>query len=282
MRHALLFILTLCFAQACELKSDGLERLEELYPTPKPKDPNAYEPDELGVPECNGLSGTWAVRLVQPATVAPLGEPWDMMVVDLFLAQRSSNGDDMQLRFCNQDVTLRANGQPQTLGVPATPDAFKATMYNTPLNVPLPGDGSFHAGPMAWLWGLQNLNDPINDTLPDITTWEGDGRVWDQDNDEHPGVTVHVPSLNGDRYLVRRVVFTFGTGKLALTNLWLTGPLTSHIEEKAIGASNQLLTTVAPITNLDGAVYQFRCVGRTYSCASHQKDHSYVFKDAPQ
>jgi hypothetical protein len=268
-------------ASSCGWKSDGLERLEALYPTPQPVDAGTT-PVDVGTPRCSGLDGTWAVRLVQEATISPLGTPWKMTIIDLFLAQKSSAGTEMELRFCNQDVTIVASGQPSNLGKTEVPAALKAALYAAPVKVPLPGDGTFHAGDLAWLWGLEGLANPLTDPLPTKDDYLGNPHVVDQDDDMQPGVTMHVLSPPGDRFMVRRAVLSFAQGRLSLDNLWLTGVLTSRIDESALGATNNLLLTPAPITvNAAGTKYQFRCVGQTYTCASLERDHRAVFRDAP-
>ncbi|MEW6435166.1 MAG: hypothetical protein AB1730_27005 [Myxococcota bacterium] len=272
----------LALASSCGWKSDGLERLEELYPTPKLMD-GGTGPVDIGTPNCSGLDGTWAVRLVQGATISPLGAPWDMTLIDLFLARKSSAGTEMELRFCNQDVTIVASGQATNLGKTEVPAALKTALYDAPLKVPLPGDGTFEASNLAWLWGLENLADPLTDPLPTRDNYLGDPNVVDQDGDSQPGVTMRILSPPGDRYMVRRAVLSFAKGDLSLNNQWLTGALSSRIDESALGATNNLLLTPAPITvNADGTKYQLRCVGQTYTCASLERDHRAVFRDAPQ
>lgn len=281
-RNWLSLVSALVLASSCGWKADGLERLEELYPTPQPVDAGTG-PVDVGTPMCSGLDGTWAVRLVQTGTITPLVDPWKITLVDLFLAQKSSAGTEMELRFCNQDVTIIASGMSSNLGKTEVPAALKAALKDAPFKVPLPGDGTFQASDLAWLWGLDGLANPLTDPLPTKDNYMGDPHVIDQDNDTQPGVTMHILSPNGDRYMVRRAAFSFAKGNLSLNNLWLTGALTSRIDESALGATNSLLLTPAPITiNANGTVYQFRCVGQTYTCESLERDHRAVFKDAPQ
>jgi hypothetical protein len=280
-RHLFLGLSLGVVAASCGWKSDGLERLEELYPTPVPVDAGSG-PVDIGTPMCSGYGGNWAVRLVQNSTIAPLGQPWKMTLIDLFLAQKSSAGTAMELRFCNQDVSIIASGQSTNLGKTEVPAALKNALYQAPLAVPLPSDGTFHAEDLPWLWGLQNLANPLTDPLPTKDNYMGDPRVVDQDADTQPGVTMHILSPQGDRYMVRRAVFTFANGTLSLDNQWLTGALTSRIDESALGATNNLLLTPAPITVLEeGTEYEFRCVGATYTCESLARDHAEVFKNAP-
>jgi hypothetical protein len=274
---------SLALVSSCYQPSDGLERLEELYPTPQPKpvDTSCGEAN-LGEQMCLGLGGNWAVRLVQPATISPLGQPWDLKLYDLFLGKLSSDGSQMELRFCNQDVSIFADGAPLTLGQPKSPQALKDALYATPFTVPVTGS-KLSDTQQAWLWGVQNLANPLTDALPTKQDYMSSNTEFDQDNDSHPGVTVDVVSPPGQRYMVRRAKLGFGEGKLSIDNKWLTGKLSSSVEEIALGATNAQLETAAPLTLKDDQVrYEFLCVGATYTCASLISDHQCRFKSAPR
>lgn len=282
MVRALLFLVLLC---GCGWKSDGLERLEMLYPTKPAVVPDSGEPQQidLGTPRCTGLDGRWAVRLTQRGTIDPLGTnmPWGMTVTDLFLADSTAQG--IALRFCDQQVAITNSGGASDLGRSKVPAALQQVLNATPVNVPLPGDGTFRAQDVVWTWGLKGLTDPLNEVLPAKDTYVGDARVWDQDDDGRPGTTLQILSPPGDRAMVRRAIWTFGAGKLTFDNQWLTGTLTAAITESGLQSSNSLLLTVAPITpKADGTVYQLRCVGPSYSCASLSAEHGQVFKNAPK
>ena len=267
----------------CGWKSDGLERLEALYPTKAPVVPDAgtMGPLDLGTPKCSGFDGTWAVRLVQNATIAPLGEPWKLAVTDLFLAE--SVGQTFSLRFCDQQTAITTSGGASDLGRSRVPDALRAALARTPVTLTLPGDGTFRAENLVWLWGLESLPSPLTAALPDKDNHLGDPRVKDQDGDGKPGVTLEIIVPAGARYMVRRAIWTFAPGKLTFDNQWITGPLTSAITESGLDATNPLLLTPAPLTpKPEGTVYQLRCVGQTVTCASLAAEHGPLFKDAPR
>lgn len=273
----------LCAALAgCGYRSDGLARLEELYPTPAPPTEDAgTEPLDLGTPQCAGLTGRWAVRLLQNGTISPLGESWRMVLEDLFLADTTEAG--AHLSFCDQASSITTSAGQTDLGRALVPEALKAAVGAHPVDVALPGDGTFAAQDVVWLWGLSGLAHPLTDPLPTKDNYQGDARVVDEDGDGHPGVTMTIVSPAGDRYLVRRSVWTFGRGKLTLDNAWLTGPLASVVSESPLGATNDLLLTAAPITpRTDGSAYQLRCVGTTYTCAALSRDRVRLFRDAPK
>lgn len=266
----------------CGWKSDGLERLEELYPTRVPAVVDAGSgPIEIGAPKCSGFDGRWAVRLVQQGSIAPLGEPWGMGVTDLFLAD--SSGQSFSLQFCDQQVVITTSGGATDLGRSKVPAALQAALARNPVTLALPGDGTFSANGLVWLWGLRGLANPLTELLPNKDDYLGDTRVWDQDEDGKPGVTLGILAPAGDRYMVRRAVWSFAPGKLTFDNQWIAGALTAAITEGGLDATNALLLTPAPITpKAAGSVYQLRCVGATYTCAALSVDHPQLFKDAPR
>ncbi len=266
----------------CGWKSDGLARLEQEYPTPTaPPDSGTAGPIDIGTPQCQGFDGTWAVRLVESGTISPLGEPWKIVLDDLFLA--SVGGGQMDLQFCDQISTITTSSGTSDLGRAKVPDALKSALGQSPVTIGLPLDGTFHAENVVWLWGLHGLNDPLHDPLPTKDNYLGNPQLWDQDGDGNPGVTMTIIVPAGDRYMTRRAIWSFATGKLTLDNQWLTGALSAQIDESPLGATNDLLLTVAPITiTASNTVYQLRCVGDTYSCASLSQDQAVLVKDAPK
>ena len=269
-------------ASGCGWKSDGLARLEELYPTPVPvtTDAGPVESIDLGSPKCSGFEGNWAVRLFQPGTITPLGETWKIQVNDLFLAD--SDGQTFSLRFCDQQSSITTPSGATDLGRTKVSEALKSSIARVPILISVPSSGTFAASNLVWLWGLRNLTQPLTEVLPTKDNYMGDPRLWDQDDDGKPGVTLPVIAPMGDRYMVRRAVFNFAPGKLTFDNLWITGSLGSTITENGLGATNMLLLTPAPITSkADTTRYEIRCVGATYTCASLSKDANLLFKDAP-
>ncbi len=278
-KAALLF--TLLGAVGCGWKSDGLERLEAQYPTRILVVPDAgnHPTIDIGTPQCSGFDGTWAVRLVQKGTIAPLGEAWGIGVTDLFLAD--SKAQSLSLRFCDQQVEITTSGGATDLGRSKVPEALQLALARTPVTLALPGDGTFRADGLVWLWGIRSAS--ATDALPNKDNHTSDARMWDQDNDGKPGVTLKILAPTGDRYMVRRAVWSFAPGNLTFDNQWITGSLTSAITESGLDATNALLLTPAPITAKPaGTGYQLRCVGSTYTCASLAVDYPRLFKDAPR
>lgn len=277
------FALTLT---GCGWKSDGLARLDQLGPPPSPAAPSdtgSHGPIDLGAPACRGLAGNWAVMLVEPGTISPVGEPWKLTVTNLFLARTEVGAASTQLTFCDQVTRIVTSGGQTDLGRSKVPEALRAALAKAPLVLPLPGDGTFAATDQVWLWGLTGLAHALTDPLPTQADFAADARVWDQDGDGNPGVTLNILAPAGDRYMVRRARWSFAPARLTLDNAWLTGALTASIEESALGASTPVLLTPAPITpRADGALYAFRCVGATYTCPALAQDYAGLFQDAPR
>ncbi len=285
-------ILACAFAAGCGWRSNGLDRLNELHPPAQgaaapanssacqlPDDPSATPTQTVGGGCLGLLQGSWAVRLVQFGSISPLGEPWNLTTTDLFLAALSSDKSSLQLTFCGEENSLTdTSGNPIALAQTTIPPALAGALAASPVSIPLPGDGTLHAGPLAWLWGVQGLSNPTTDPLP---TAAGDPHVWDQDGDGNPGVTVDVTNPNGQLYLVKRALWTFGSGTVNQT--WLAGPLTFGIEQNALGASNPQLTTVAPITPRGDctSLYQMGCVDPTFTCQRLLDGYTTLFLGAP-
>ncbi|MGI5861944.1 MAG: hypothetical protein ACOX6T_07775 [Myxococcales bacterium] len=283
----------------CGWQSDGAARLEELYPTPPPPPPPATcadrekqdgEPSgrdiDVGAASCMGLlQGRWAARLVQRGTIAPLGEDWDFNLTDLFIAELSEDKSALELRFCEQVTSIITGSGAIELGETRVPAKLKEVLNDKPVRLPLV-DGSLKAEKIVWLWGLGALADPLNDPLPTKPKNPGDpldARVRDEDGDGKPGVTMDIVSPEGERYMVRRAIWTLGESRLSDDHLWIQGDLEFTIDQEALGASNPLLEAVAPITAGDDCnKYEMRCIGPTYGCEELAADYLDLFAKAPK
>jgi len=119
---------------------------------------------------------------------------------------------------------------------PAIPQSVTPTA--TPLTV-WEEDGVIHwSRPLFVIPIGIRLEDPINDALP---TDPNDGRIWDQDGDGEPGVTVKVSGFaEGDIYVIQKQISSeHGTidadGNLA-------GFVVDNSEQVVIGSTNPLLS----------------------------------------
>jgi len=273
---ALTMVFALMLNASCGWRSDGIERLDQVHPLPDAGDAGVEIPDvQLGDVGGSGLPGHWAVLLYQPGKVHPAGlDPWGITINDLFVADIDPAGTSAALTFCNQVVESES-----TMGLSTIPQKLIDALAASPLVIAFPSDGTFGASDVAWLWGVQGLSEPVSDALPED---KADSHLLDEDGDGNPGVTVQVKSPDGERYMVRRSVWDFKKAGPTADNQWITGELEFTVEEHALGATNPLLETVAPIEpSAHGPKYVLRRVNSEYACASLVEEWRGVFEGAP-
>lgn len=262
MIRLLTIILLLCaiaVAASCGWKADGVARLDEIAPLADAGDAGSALPDaSFGDAGGTGLPGHWAVHFTEPGNVAPQGlEPWAITINDYFIAEIDEAATSARLTFCDQIVLSES-----TMGLSTTPELLKTALAAEAVVIPLPGNGTFSSADVAWTWGVKNLADPVHGPLVD--------HAYDQDGDGNPGVTVDVKNPDGQRYMVRRSVWQFEEGTLAADSKYLKGRLAFTVEESALGATSDLLLTVAPITPITrGSIYEFNRVEASYTCKDY-------------
>ena len=110
-----------------------------------------------------------------------------------------------------------------------------------------------------------NLKDPLNDLLP---TDPNDERIYDQDLDGHPGVTVFVNGLvSGQIHLIQRTITDLSGSQNGRT---IEGQVRWRIDESILGTDQPLLSMGAPITpnpNPDLSRFQLIKVSDELTCA---------------
>jgi hypothetical protein len=108
------------------------------------------------------------------------------------------------------------------------------------------------------------LNDPLLDELP---TDINDGRIFDQDDDGLPGVTVFVSGLiSGQINLIQRTI-TQLSGQFDEDKI--TGLIRWTIDEQILGSDQELLAMGAPITpNIDAtrSVFELIRIPSNFDC----------------
>lgn len=300
MRRIGWFVAVLTLMCGCDWTADGLARLEQKYPTDVANTVNsdaavtdvtvadsdnmpdvfgeaigdASEPEAISAP----LEGLWAVRLVSQGTIAPIGTPWALTTTDLFLGEVSADESTLTLTFCGQTNVVDQGSGPSDFGKAEVPTALEQALRAAPIVIALPGDQTFGTPSVVWLWGLKDMADPALDPIPESGS---DARVFDQDQDGQVGVTMHVAMPEGDRYMVRRVVWQFAAGAFQGDANRFGGRLAFTADEKAYGASNTLLTTVANITPTpDASAYLMRRLDAAISCDALKADQTNLF-DVP-
>lgn len=185
------------------------------------------------------LAGRWVMVQVMPAlTSLPLVGDVTLTTISAAFVEIEQSGTSLQLRdtACFTDVEI-------TPGVASSrvPAAFIASLC------PAPRCASLEWRDDAW-WLVQppvvdvrgaTIEDPSCTALP---TEAGDPRVWDQDGDGHPGLTVEVTAVGlvaGETYVVQRLEFAL-LGRIANDDA-VSGSMSWMSEQNVVGASNPLL-----------------------------------------
>lgn len=119
------------------------------------------------------------------------------------------------------------------------PEAFLKSLETYPRVIELRpdlGTNRFISPLAVEVYGV-HLADPVNDALP---TEAGDSRVYDQDGDGKPGVTIRVTGLvDGEIWLIQRSRSTL-QGAFESPDRW-SGLIDSEVEQVYLGADNPIL-----------------------------------------
>jgi len=262
---------------SCNWHSDGEARLKELFPEKEVVVEEFDIPDvQLAEVDEEGLAGRWIMEMRLPGSMNILGMDAALLLTNLFVVDIDPDGGEAALTFCHQVALLDAGG----LGESEMPDSTAAWIGKTSVLLPLDGQAGIAGAKTAWTWGIQNMDDPLKDTIPIEAQ---DDRVWDQDDDGNPGVTLHVVQPEGDRYMVRRAVWDMSAAPLSPDGNWMEGSLTFTVDEGAIGYDGpSSLATIIPIDpSPDGGIYRLRLVGPAgstdYDCAQLKQEYLGVF-----
>ncbi len=284
----LLVVIIGLLAGCGDWKADGPQYLRDTYGSGtsclKDSANNGKGDVRVTTTPAQSIAGRWAVEVNQHGTIAPTGETWQLYLTGLYLANIPPDGSGVYFTFCDQlmHVTTPPFG-PDKKQNPMRPQShigqgLKDAMVSTWVPFSKPSLNSLPAINVLWLWGLRNMKDPWHDPLPD----KGDSRIWDQDGDGHPGVTIVVTKpLTGDRYMIRRGIWKLAKGTPDKDFLWITGTLKFQIDQKAIGASDQLLMTVAPVTPKNDNTYLMRRVPGNFTCQDLLTHKDSVFANPP-
>ncbi len=240
-----LFVLSLLSLSGC-WETDGLDLLDEMYPPDGDADLDAeLQEIDLGEVSGEGLPGRWAMKMTLHGTIKPLSTDLDLSLTNYFIADINEDGSLMRLTFCQQDSDINAEFAKSEL-LDETAEKLRETL----IDVPLEGAGDkLPANTVGWTWGVQ-MEDPINDSFP---TEKDDSRIFDQDEDGNPGVSVHIVLGDATRYMARRSVWNLSDGVLTADkdgqkDQWILGTIdTFQIDEKAVGASDPMYEATAPI-----------------------------------
>ncbi len=132
-----------------------------------------------------------------------------------------------------------------------------------------------------------DLADPANDELP---TDPEDPRIADDDNDGHPGITVHIKvsdEVQGDLYIARRERFSYDLDIADADTVdpqTLTGTVTDNSEQLIIGASNPIFITEEPWTqlpDLSKSPIILKKVDPSWDCERLAEERGALFPETP-
>jgi hypothetical protein len=219
------------------------------------------------VAEIPDLEGTWAMVQVYPQiAILPIaGEvPRSSTVAQLVEATQSGSRLTMRDSYCFTDVD-----DGTSIVETVIPDQFMDSLRPEPRTAILieqTASVRFESSPYVEVRGAV-LDDPFSDPLPvDVS----DPRVFDQDGDGNPGMTVRVTILGlveGETYVVQRVSYRLsgvmvGSDRIEGTIEWTD-------EQVVLGATNELLKadTIGKL-DPDPAAHRFVMVrvDETWTC----------------
>jgi hypothetical protein len=187
------------------------------------------------------IVGTYAMKM-QVATIQtlPLLGMQPATQVSFGLAEITRDGDTFIIAEQGCRVVPMSGGGVTTTIDDAVPRSVPPVVQS--LDVRPDGDDVVWTRPVVPVVLGAHLDDPLAEALP---TAASDPRVWDQDDDGHPGVTAHVMGIaSGDVYVAQRQKASY-SGTL-IADGQLTGLVTDASEQVVLDASNPVLKMNIP------------------------------------
>ena len=265
---------------SCGWESNGPEYLRDAYGTsscPETSNGNNGSDVTVSTRPATSIAGHWAMEVKLRGITTPIGEDWPITITSLVITEITPDGSAAYIQYCDQltDVETTSPLRPES----HLSEGLKEWSGGVVVPFAKPSLDIMPAMDVLWLWGLHNMKDPMTDPLP---TKPDDPLVWDQDEDGKPGVTINITKpIEGDRYIVRRGIWHLGQGTPDKDFLWIKGDLTSKIDMNALGATNQLLKTVAPITMDKDNSYIMRRVPANFTCRDLLSHVDTIFSNPP-
>ncbi|MDD5264997.1 MAG: hypothetical protein PHU43_09210 [Candidatus Bipolaricaulis sp.] len=187
------------------------------------------------------VSGSWVLVEVMPAVInLPIVGPVEMTTITALLVRIEQVRTELTVErtYCFQEVRTAP-----PLVTTVIPDRFVASLCPFPLTAWL------EETPQGWRFVQPlcvdvrgaRLVDPEHEALPTEAT---DPRVFDQDGDGHPGLTIHVALaglLGGDAYVVNRTCTALEGWVLEDGSIY--GAIRWSSEQNVIAARDPLLLT---------------------------------------
>jgi hypothetical protein len=222
------------------------------------------------------VSGKWAYLEVQSLLVQAPGyaEPFSNLVISLLLLDQTQAGTDVagQGSFCDRYTfcPTAPTSLPDAL-VGALPDISYQGVYGA--------DGSFGFGPVYLVLGA-TLADPTDSSS--LPTTKDDPRVFDQDNDGNPGITVVlVRPVAGKIYSVQWIRMKPQGSSIASDRI--QGLLDFATKENVLQSDPALIQQLSPTTSVDSdachSTFQMLRVAADMDCGTLKDQELTLFPD---
>ncbi len=183
------------------------------------------------------MAGTWAHVQVNGSLInMPMVGLQSNKLVSLVLVDIAQQDNELVISEHVCDIKIESS---TTMVTTIIPQAFINSMPVEVKQTQLEWTGQAYRYAQPQHWALQGVNLENIETDP-LPTDPADERVFDQDNDGHPGLTVSVTGLlSGDIYVIQR-------GWNAMVSQTLTedaifGLMTWDNEQVVLGATNSIL-----------------------------------------
>jgi hypothetical protein len=246
----------------------------------EPPPTNAPGPSGTPVNSTPGLDvgGVWALRIISAQIInAPIVGAQHSKITTLGRATITQNGIAAQaaIEICKiylDPVGGVTTNYPLTAVHSLVPENMSITMSDNSVG------GSFVGQPASELLGWMS-QDPANDALPANAQ---DPRVFDQDGDGHPGVTLQASGLvSGDLYIVNRT--TIGLSGKIMAADHIAGLDDTSFNQVVLGATDNLIPT-GPIDamkdpNADSSTFALMRLGQSGNgCGDINAGESMIFR----
>ncbi|MCG3172309.1 MAG: hypothetical protein GMKNLPBB_00457 [Myxococcota bacterium] len=208
--------------------------------SPGPQDAGTTD---LVLGESFDAAGSWGMKYIVglKSVVQPFGETQsNSITVGLVKLERHGKFPGWNMKVCDvrpDEVFGNKSVIPQAFIKSLAPRVDPGPV----LTVERVG-AEFRVGPITDLWGVTGLADPQHDPIP---TSKDDPRIYDQDGDGQPGVSVKIEGLlAGEAYVAQRTIDRF-TGVVESPNR-IVGQTRAVVDKNIIGGSKPALANPVP------------------------------------
>lgn len=263
--------LSAAFVGAAWLSACGSQNMQQEAPANLLQSPSVAS--ELAV-----SPGLWAKQTVLSSEATALGMTSRSKIERVMLARVTVEGQQLksQEELCDIRAITSANNSM------VFPDALKRVIPQRLQNFALVQDADqtvLRAEPVVEVFGAK-LSDTVREPLP---ARADDGRVFDQDSDGQPGITVQVAfkagifNIKGKLYMLERTRIQEQGQLLAADTI--KGKVDWGTEQRTLGSDSSVLAGVTATlkTRLEESEFTMRKVSEDASCASVLADYPTLF-----